>query len=111
MPYAARRVVESLRRCCGRVAGYLQLAMFTIQDGTFAKVGCSVLNASESWDPKWNLRNRAPGREAKMDYGFAFLSAVDIHKDVTLAERSGFTHAWLYDTQMICADVFQCLAL
>ena len=26
-----------------------------------------------------------------------------------LAERKGFTHAWLYDTQMICADV--CLAL
>ena len=46
-----------------------------------------------------------------MDYGFAFLSAVDIHKDVALAERKGFTHAWLYDTQMICADVFQCLAL
>jgi hypothetical protein len=37
-----------------------------------------------------------------MDYGFAFLSAVDIHKDVALAERKGFTHAWLYDTQMIC---------
>ena len=46
-----------------------------------------------------------------MDYGFAFLSAVDIHKDVAVAERKGFTHAWLYDTQMICADVFQCLAL
>src|SRR5580704_16490095 len=46
-----------------------------------------------------------------MDYGFAFLSAADIHKDVALAERKGFTHAWLYDTQMICADVFQCLAL
>ena len=46
-----------------------------------------------------------------MDYGFAFLSAADIHKDVALAERKGFTLAWLYDTQMICADVFQCLAL
>ncbi len=46
-----------------------------------------------------------------MDYGFAFLSAVDIAKDVALAERRGFTHAWLYDTQMLCADVFQCLAL
>jgi hypothetical protein len=40
-----------------------------------------------------------------MDYGFAFLSAVDLHKDVALAESKGFTHAWLYDTQMICADV------
>ncbi|MCC7121283.1 MAG: LLM class flavin-dependent oxidoreductase [Gammaproteobacteria bacterium] len=46
-----------------------------------------------------------------MDYGFAFLSTVDIADDVALAEREGFTHAWLYDTQMICADVFQCLAL
>lgn len=46
-----------------------------------------------------------------MDYGFAFLSTVDIADDVAYAESKGFTHAWLYDTQMICADVFQCLAL
>src|ERR1700730_11151075 len=56
-------------------------------------------------------QQQSPRREADMDYGFAFLSAVDIHKDVALAERKGFTHAWLYDTQMICADVFQSLAL
>lgn len=46
-----------------------------------------------------------------MDYGFAFLSTVDIVDDVAHAERQGFTHAWLYDTQMVCADVYQCLAL
>lgn len=46
-----------------------------------------------------------------MDYGFAFLSTVDIADDVAHAERCGFTHAWLYDSQMICADVYQCLAL
>jgi len=46
-----------------------------------------------------------------MDYGFAFLSTIDIADDVAYAESKGFTHAWLYDTQMICADVFQCLAL
>src|SRR5271169_4427096 len=46
-----------------------------------------------------------------MDYGFAFLSATDIYKDVAFAERKGLTHAWLYDTQMICSDVFQSLAL
>lgn len=46
-----------------------------------------------------------------MDYGFAFLSAVDIYKDVAAAERKGFTHAWLYDSQMVCSDVFQSLAL
>jgi 5,10-methylenetetrahydromethanopterin reductase len=46
-----------------------------------------------------------------MDFGFAFLSTVDIPGDVQFAESMGFTHAWLYDTQMICADVYQCLAL
>ena len=46
-----------------------------------------------------------------MDFGFAFLSTVDIPDDVAFAESVGFTHAWLYDTQMICADVYQCLAL
>ncbi len=46
-----------------------------------------------------------------MDFGFAFLSTVDIADDVAYAESKGFTHAWLYDSQMICADVFQCLAL
>jgi len=46
-----------------------------------------------------------------MDYGFAFLSAVDIYKDVVAAEKKGFTHAWLYDSQMVCSDVFQSLAL
>ena len=46
-----------------------------------------------------------------MDFGFAFLSMVDIHKDVAYAEKMGFTHAWLYDSQMVCADVYQCMAL
>ncbi|TDJ63790.1 MAG: LLM class flavin-dependent oxidoreductase [Proteobacteria bacterium] len=46
-----------------------------------------------------------------MDFGFAFLSTIDIPDDVAFAESMGFTHAWLYDSQMICADVYQCLAL
>ena len=46
-----------------------------------------------------------------MDFGFSFLSTIDIPDDVAYAERMGFTHAWLYDTQMVCADVYQCLAL
>ncbi len=46
-----------------------------------------------------------------MHYGFAFLSAIDIDGDVAYAEQQGFTHAWLYDSPMICADVYQCLAL
>lgn len=46
-----------------------------------------------------------------MDFGFAFLSTIDVPDDVAFAESKGFTHAWLYDSQMICADVYQCLAL
>jgi alkanesulfonate monooxygenase SsuD/methylene tetrahydromethanopterin reductase-like flavin-dependent oxidoreductase (luciferase family) len=46
-----------------------------------------------------------------MDYGLAFLSAVDIHREAVQAEERGFTHMWLYDTQMVCADPFPCLAL
>jgi 5,10-methylenetetrahydromethanopterin reductase len=46
-----------------------------------------------------------------MDYGLAFLSAVDIHREAVQAEARGFTHLWLYDTQMLCADPYPCLAL
>ena len=46
-----------------------------------------------------------------VDYGLAFLSAVDIHREAVQAEERGFTHMWLYDTQMVCADPFPCLAL
>ena len=63
----------------------------------------------ESRDTERKFRSR--GGKQRWTTALRFLSAVDIHKDVALAERRGFTHAWLYDTQMICADVFQCLAL
>ena len=46
-----------------------------------------------------------------MDYGFSFLSITQIADDVAYAEKKGFTHAWLYDSQMICGDPYQCLAL
>lgn len=46
-----------------------------------------------------------------MDFGIGSLSTVAICEDVAFAETQGFTHAWLYDTQMVCADVYQCLAL
>ena len=36
-----------------------------------------------------------------MDYGFAFLSTLDIQKEVALAERSVFYHARLYDSRMV----------
>src|SRR5437899_12198207 len=46
-----------------------------------------------------------------MDFGIALAPGVDAWKVVERAERLGFTHAWFYDTQMLCADVFVALAL
>ena len=46
-----------------------------------------------------------------MDYGFVFPAAIHIHKDVTYAEQQGFTHAWLYDSQMLFSDPYASLAL
>ena len=46
-----------------------------------------------------------------MDFGFVFFGSVHIHPMVALAERRGFTHAWLYDSQMLASDVYAALAL
>lgn len=46
-----------------------------------------------------------------MDYGILCLTNVDTWKAAAFAEANGFSHAWLADTQMIWADVYQCLAL
>lgn len=46
-----------------------------------------------------------------MDFGFVFFGSVQVYPDVALAERRGFTHAWLYDSQMLASDVYAALAL
>jgi alkanesulfonate monooxygenase SsuD/methylene tetrahydromethanopterin reductase-like flavin-dependent oxidoreductase (luciferase family) len=46
-----------------------------------------------------------------MDFGMIWLASVDVRKEVAFAEANGFTHAWLGDSQMVWADVYQCLAL
>lgn len=46
-----------------------------------------------------------------MDYGFVFPAGIHIHKDVTHAEKNGFTHAWLYDSQMLFSDPYASLSL
>src|SRR5438132_991056 len=46
-----------------------------------------------------------------MDFGIALAPGVDAWKVVERAERLGFTHAWFYDTQMLCADVFVAMTL
>src|SRR6185312_11832462 len=45
------------------------------------------------------------GRRA-MEFGIALPTAADSYKVVKRAEELGFTHAWFYDTQMLCADCF-----
>ena len=46
-----------------------------------------------------------------MDFGFISLSNVESYKAVALAETKGYTHAWFGDSQMVWADVYQCMAL
>src|SRR5947207_4540154 len=46
-----------------------------------------------------------------MDFGIALAPGVDAWKVVERAERLGFSHAWFYDTQMLCADPFVAMAL
>src|SRR5499433_585843 len=46
-----------------------------------------------------------------MDFGFVFFGNVNIAPTVALAERRGFSHAWLYDSQMLTSDVYAALAL
>ena len=46
-----------------------------------------------------------------MDFGIALAPAADAWKTVQRAEALGFSHAWLYDTQLLCADVFVAMAL
>jgi 5,10-methylenetetrahydromethanopterin reductase len=46
-----------------------------------------------------------------MDFGIALAPGVDAWKTVRRAEELGFSHAWLYDTQLLCADVFVAMAL
>lgn len=46
-----------------------------------------------------------------MDFGIALAPGVDAWRWVQRAEALGFSHAWLYDTQLLCADFFVAAAL
>jgi 5,10-methylenetetrahydromethanopterin reductase len=46
-----------------------------------------------------------------MRIGIAFPSYVDAWRDCEVAEAAGFTHAWFYDTQLLCSDVYATMAL
>lgn len=45
-----------------------------------------------------------------MDIGIVLPSAADSWKTVERAEELGFSHAWFYDTQLLCGDVFVAMA-
>src|SRR5436853_55747 len=69
--------------------------------------------------PPVRARVQGRGRAARhrpagltpVDFGIALAPGVDAWKVVERAERLGFSHAWFYDTQMLCADVFVAMAL
>lgn len=46
-----------------------------------------------------------------MQFGIAFPSWIEAWRDCEVAEDSGFTHAWFYDTQLLCSDVYATMAL
>ena len=46
-----------------------------------------------------------------MDFGIGVPTGVDAWPTVQRAEALGFSHAWFYDTQMLCADPFVAMAL
>ena len=46
-----------------------------------------------------------------MDYGIAIPSYINAWKDVQVAEKAGFTHAWFFDSQLIYSDVWATMAL
>ena len=46
-----------------------------------------------------------------MQFGIAFPSYIEAWRDCEIAEAEGFTHAWFYDTQLLCSDVYATMAL
>jgi 5,10-methylenetetrahydromethanopterin reductase len=46
-----------------------------------------------------------------VDFGIALAPGVDAWRWVRRAEGLGFSHAWLYDTQLLCTDFFVAAAL
>ena len=46
-----------------------------------------------------------------MQIGIVFPSYIEAWKDCEVAEDQGFSHAWFYDTQLLCSDVWATMAL
>ncbi len=46
-----------------------------------------------------------------MQLGIVFPSYIEAWRDCEIAEDQGFSHAWFYDTQLLCSDVWATMAL
>lgn len=46
-----------------------------------------------------------------MDFGISVMTSTHSWKAVQRAEALGFSHAWFYDSQLLCADVYAVMAL
>lgn len=46
-----------------------------------------------------------------MDFGITFPSYIEAWKHAQIAEDSGFSHAWFYDSQLLYSDVYATMAL
>lgn len=46
-----------------------------------------------------------------MEFGIALFTSTHSWKVAKRAEELGFTHAWFYDSQLLCADVYAVMAL
>ena len=46
-----------------------------------------------------------------MQFGIAFPAYIEAWKDCEIAVATGFSHAWFYDTQLLCSDVYATMAL
>lgn len=46
-----------------------------------------------------------------MNFGITFPSYIEAWRDCEVAEAAGFSHAWFYDTQLLCSDVYATMAL
>src|SRR6202012_506810 len=54
----------------------------------------------------WPAGRSQNNGEKPMEFGIAVATAADSWKIVKRAEELGFSQAWFYDTQMLCADCF-----
>ena len=45
-----------------------------------------------------------------MDFGCVFFANPEAYKDTALAEKLGFTHGWLYDSQMLGSEAWASFA-